>query len=221
MKAKGVDLKDVRSDLMTFNAFSHTKKKIMPLSIHRAELERATDLNAIFDLIATEYATFLDIEVFQFLLNKYHLDEGQEEFKYRDHMKAYINKHKISEFMEINPLLRNITDASEQLILKVDIETTETVAKITNLKAEVAKILGIKTASLQLIDIAEGCVVVIFLIPTPVAEDIFNTKTSFDKKQQKAFKASSVSSLHCNNYTFTFTGESPNFTQYKHKIIPR
>ena len=82
---------------------------------------------------------------------------------------------------------------------RCSIEQTSTLAK-----SSMAKILGINSAALSLRDIKEGCVVATFLLPTPVAEIIFNKCTEFTKEQVKQFKALSVLWLKCNGFLFDF-----------------
>lgn len=80
-------------------------------------------------------------------MNSYKLDQGQEELKYPEHLKAYINKHKIEEFAKINsflnnPLLKNVSASSKQksLILKIDIKSTSRLAKLMDIQTAIAKI---------------------------------------------------------------------------------
>ena len=221
LQAKGVRPVDLCSDLMNLTAFNHTRKKRSLLSSHRNELHKATELNGIFDLIAIEYSSFLNYDVFRWIVDRHHLDNGQEEFQYPQHLKAYLNSHKISEFVEINPLLKDFSDASKEMVLKVDIKLTSELAKLEQLRAAVAKILKLKPAALRLLDVEEGCVVVTFLIPSPVAEIIFSKHSVLTVEQVEEFQASKVIWLECNDRTFSFTaegqkhyvhGEAPDFT---------
>ena len=205
LQAKGVRPVDLCSDLMNLTAFNHTSKKRSLLSSHRTELHNATELNGIFDLIAIEYSSFLNYDVFQWIVDRHHLDNGKEEFQYPQHLKAYLNSHKISEFVEINPLLKDFSDASKEIVLKVDIKLTSELAKLERLRAAVAKILKLKPAALRLLDVEEGCVVVTFLIPSPVAEVIFSKHSVLTVEQVEEFRAWKVIWLECNDRTFSFT----------------
>ena len=198
---------DLCSDLMNLTAFNHTRKKRSLLSSHRTELHNATELNGIFDLIAIEYSSFLNYDVFRWIVDRHHLDNGQEEFQYPQHLKAYLNSHKISEFVEINPLLKGFSDASKEMVLKVDIKLTSELAKLERLRAVVAKILRLKPAALRLLDVEEGCVVVTFLISSPVAEIIFSKHSVLTVEQVEEFRALNVLWLECNDRTFSFTTE--------------
>ena len=205
LQEKGVSPKDLGSDLITKPAFNNTKGKPTLLSTHKAELEGATDLNTIFNLLATEYASFLDYEIFQYIVD--HIDEGQKELKYAEHLEAYIKKLKISEFIEINPQLETLTKSSK-IFLKIDIESTSEVIQIKTLKSAVADILGIKSAAIRLLDIKDGCVAVTFQIPTPIVDAIFNKNTTLTEEQLEKLRAFSVLQLQYDDYLFDFTGKN-------------
>ena len=211
LQAKGVRPADLCADLMNLTAFNHTRKKRSLLSSHKTDLRDATELNGIFYLISDEYSSFLNFEVFQWIVDRHHLDNGQEEFQYPQHLKAYLNSHKISEFVEINPLLKDFSDASKEMVLKMDIESTSELAKLEKLRTAVAQILGLQPAALRLLDVEEGCVVVTFLIPSPVAEIIFSKHSVLTVEQVEEFRAWKVIWLECNDRTFSFT------TGYEHQ----
>ena len=112
----------------------------------------------------------MDYDIFQILVDKYKIADEQEELKYPEYLKAYINKHNISEFIEINPQLKELLDSSEILNLKFDIQLlTSKLSRIKKLKSTVAEILGVKSRVLRLIDIEEGLVDAKFHIPAPIA----------------------------------------------------
>ena len=202
LQAKGIDAKQLGFKLLNLSAFNHSGQKRMLLSTHEAELKRAVDLYDIFSLLTMEYASFLNYEVFQFIVNKYKLDNGQDEFKYPEYLNTYVRKHKISEFIEINPLLKNFTDASKEVTLKININLTSELAKIKKLNVAVAKILGLHPAALRLLDVKEGCVIATFLMPSTLAEVIFNKHTIFTREQAEKFKDLSILWLKCDDWYY-------------------
>ena len=119
--------------------------------------------------------------------------------EYPDHLKAYLEKHKISEFIEINPLLREFTTKSTELVLKIDIEATSRLSKLKRLKTTVAKILGLKSRTLRLLDVNDGCIAATFLLPTLVAELVFTEHTALTDEQSEQLRNLSVLRLECNN----------------------
>lgn len=206
LRTNGISANVLCSDLLTVSAFSNTEQKRTLLSTHKTELEKAVDLYAVFNLLVTEYASFLNCDIFEYILDKYQLRTGQEELNYPEYLDAYIRKLKISEFIKINPLLKKFTATSKELVLKIDIEATSRLSKILHLKNTIASILGVNNAALQLVDIKEGCVLVSFLIPTAVAEVTFNEHTVFTQEQTELLQTAQVSwlkweamsySVHC------------------------
>ena len=139
-------------------------------------------------------------------MEKYRIDNGQEELKYAEHLEAYIKRIKISEFIEINPQLKSLTK-SNKIILKIDIESTSEVFQIKTLKSAVADILGIKSAALRLLDIHEGCVVATFMIPSLLAEAIFKKSSVLTEEQLQKFRGLPVLKLQYNDYMFDFTAK--------------
>ena len=209
LKTKGVCAKDLSSDLQTVSAFNHAKQKRLLLSAHETELKRSEDLNDVFNLLAKEYASFLNYGIFEYIIETYDIDKDNEKLKYPEKLKAYIKRHKISEFVKINPLLESFVDTSEQLslILKVDIDATCRLAKIKDIETELADILELKPVALRIYDVKDGCVVVKFLIPRPVAEVIFNRDTVFTEDQTQQFQALRAKWLECNGFKYIFSGD--------------
>ena len=115
LQEQGVGAKDLTFYLLTLSAFNHSEQKEMLLLTHEAELNRADDLIDVLKVIMREYASFMNYEIFQYIVDKYKLDNGEEAFKYPEHLEAYVNRLKIAEFAEINPLLKESTDASKKL----------------------------------------------------------------------------------------------------------
>jgi len=203
LQSQGVLPKDLRSHLLVISAFNHAEQKRTLLSDHEVELMKAVDLNDIFNLIAKEYASFLNYSIFQGLVDKYNIDHGQEEFKYPEYLEDFINKHTISEFSKSNPLRKKFPASSKELVLiKLNIKSTSRLAKIVKLKHAVAKILHLKSAALQLIDIKDGCVVAKFLMPTSIADVVLNRQTVLTEKQIKKLKELDILWLRCNGYEF-------------------
>ena len=214
LQDKGVTAKDLSANLLNISAFNHdkTEQQLMLMSAHKAELEKAVDLYDVFKLVSTVYASFLNYDIFQFIVNIYQIDHGQEELKYPQHLRTYINKHKLSECLHG---FRDITDGSSKLILKIDIEATSRLSKIIDIQSAIASILGMNFETLQLLNISDGCVVVTFLIPTHIAEIVFNKVTAFTGKQVQMFQAQSILTLECNSYTYSFVEKHCDDTDQK------
>ena len=205
LEAKKKKPGDLSTDLLNVPAFNHDKQARMLLSTHKTQLMAAKTLNDIFKLLSIEYASFLNYEIFQHIVDTNNLDNGDEVFKYPQKLNEYITKHKVSEFIKINPLSKKVTEASDELVLKFDIDSTSRVAKVDSLKKAIARIFDLNSLTLRLLDIKDGCVEVTFLIPTPVAKFVFNEKRVLTEEQAKQFQALPISWMKCNGRTFDFT----------------
>ena len=108
---KGVTVKELSSYLLSLPAFDYDVHNEV-MSQKRNELEGASDIIDIFNIIARDHASFLEYDIFQGIVGEYKLDRSQEPLQYPDHLKAYIQKHTISEFMKLNPTLKNFQELS-------------------------------------------------------------------------------------------------------------
>jgi hypothetical protein len=175
----------------------------------KTELDEADTINKIFDLLTCYCASFINFQVFQLLAKHFCIESDDEIMKYPEHLEAYINLHKISEFIIINPALKKYRgESGAKLVFKFDIENTCKLARISELQAAVAKVLNLQASTLQLLDITKGCVMVTFLIPTEVADIIFVDDKQFTQEDAKNLRASSVKWLTCNGYKYDFSKDN-------------
>ena len=208
IKAKNISVSDFRSYLLSLTAFRPgCKEQCKLLSGMKAELDEADTINKIFDLVNCKCASFFDTKIFERLVIRFGIKDTENTgiLNYPEHLKAYINMHKISEFIAINPALKKHSTGSAKISFKFDIELTSKLAKVTNLQAAVAKILGLKASTLQLLSIEKGCITVTFYIPAEAADIIFGQKKQFTPKDIVDFQALSVSWLECNGHIFEFS----------------
>ena len=206
IKEKGVSPEDLQTYLLSLSATSKSSKgpKLTLLSDKETELWKCDSIATIFRFLTTRCASFLNYDIFQFILEHYNIcDDDQEKLRYPEHLKAYIEKHKISEFAGVNPLLKS-KNGSKELVLKFDIETTCSLAKVNELKKLIAEIMDLSPSALEIVDIEDGCVIVTFLIPTSVADVLFTHDTVLTPQQEKELRNASVLWLKCNGYTFNF-----------------
>ena len=208
VQGKGVTVEELRYYLLHLPAVNKTHKdqNLTLLADKEVELEKCNTIIEIFTFLTKKCASFLNYEIFHGILMNYDIPEDQEKLKYPEHLKAFIEKHKISEFVKINPQLKP-KNGSKELILKCDIENTCRLAKITDLKKSISKIFGLLPSALEIIDIEDGCVVVTFSIPASVADAIFTSNTVLLPHQEDELRNASVRWLKCNGYTFHFGKE--------------
>ena len=205
LEEKGVSPVALRSYLLSVTAFSnkYDGQRLALISDKKNKLENAETITDIFIFLTTECASFLNYDIFQDILEKYKINEDQKELKYPEHIQDYIEKHKVSEFVKINPLLKS-KNSFEKLTLKYDVEYTCRLAKVKELKNSIAEIMDLNPSALHIVDIKEGCIVVTFLIPASVADSIFTPDTVFTSEQEAELRAASVKWLKCKGYTFFF-----------------
>ena len=202
---KGVSAGELCAYLLALPAFDSIKLKLSLLSDIRAELEKATTINGIFNVLNSNYASFINYKIFQRIADDFDIDQDQEKMKYPEYLDAYIKMHKISEFEDINPMLKKVESGSKKMVLKFDIELTRALAKLQDLTSAVAKLLGLRPSALRLLHIEEGCVVMTLLIPAPVADFIFSRDNAFATGEVKEFQALSILWLECNGHKYEFT----------------
>lgn len=197
---KGITVQDLCLYLMNLPALecNYDDKKHKLLSGVKAKLQETTTIHGIFTLLSLECASFLNYGVFQSILDDHDIVQNSDALRYSKHLKDYLDMHKISEFLEINPRLEKFTnDASKKLILKFNIALSSRVTRVLDLKRTIAKILRLLPSALQLVGIEEGCLIVTFLIPSFASD--------FTPEQIREFQAlSSVLWLKCGDQEFHF-----------------
>ena len=152
LQAKGVHVKDLRAYLLNLSVvqLTETKPKLMLLSQNRADLEKAIDLNEIFNFLSTNHASFLHYEIFAAVAEKYEIVRGK---KYPEELKAWINKHRVPNFATVNLQLKEFSEGSKKLVLRLDIKSTCELARLKKLKPALANVLGVKASMLEILDV--------------------------------------------------------------------
>lgn len=182
-------------------------KNLMLLSAKRNEFERAKDITDIFFILKEECSSFLNYHIFEIILAGFGIKYVHDDLKYPAMLECYINKHKVSEFIQVHPLLNECSDSTKELVIILDIDAICKLCKIVDLGEAVARVMKLEPYSLLIHEIGEACVIVTFLIPSPVANVIFmgNATDIFSSEQKKQFRKLSVKVLICNDYEFSFT----------------
>ena len=172
-------------------------------------LPKEPDIYDIFVLIDDEFASYLHYEVFETILIEYSspLERDCDKLRYSDYLKLYIKQLNIKEFLKLNPDLEKISATSKELCLKIDMDETTKITHIKDLESSIAGILGLglTPSDLKLIDVEEGCLILTFLIPAAIADNIFAKNISAD--QIKKFQSLSILWIKCGNIMVETTGE--------------
>ena len=142
----------------------------------RKKFCEAESVDAIFCLLS-EYTSFLDYDIYLRIANKYKIDIKQEKSEYLKHLSDYVNKHRISELVQLLPTLSNYTekmaDVSKTLVFKLNIKLSCKLADLIELKSAIARVLGFNPTALRLVGVNEGSVLVTFLVPALAADLVF------------------------------------------------
>ena len=196
---------DFRYFLLHLDAFDHDSE-IKLLSDIGNELRGLTTATEMFVYLTTDthkLVSFLNYEIIECIIDKFGTNKERREMKaYVEEVKEFAKKHKLAEFIEINPDLK-AHDAMEKVTLKVDIDEFQKLAEVMDLKCKLANILELRASTLSLLDVKKGCVVVTFLIPRSVANIIFNENREFTMEQFKEFKdMKPIRWLECGDFRF-------------------
>lgn len=205
IKSKGISVSELRAFLMSQSAFDHEDQDFKLFSDRKDELERAVEVNQIFNFLNSGCASFLDFKIFEKIINKYDLNKDQEELTYPEHLENYINKHTISEFLDINPALVKYTEASEKVLLKFNIKQTCKLARVKSLSGAVAEKMKWNPSAVLIYDIDKGCVIVTLLIPASLANAVFIGKELFSDSEKADFLQMNILWLKCNGFTYDFS----------------
>lgn len=207
LEKKNVDVGTLRTFLLGFPAFISGcgDQRLMLLASKKNELEKCSSVCEIFALLKTQCSSFLNCRIFERIMKSFEIKTDQEYLNYPDKLKAYIEKHRVSEFVELKPIISELTDDTKELVLVLDIPATSKLAEATNIVETVAKIMNLNPSAVLIHSIKRKCVVVTVLIPTPVADYIFVSDDIFSKDENQKFRNQSVQQLRCSNYCFDFT----------------
>ena len=138
VKATGVSVEDFRTYLLKLPAFANDQQ-VKVLSGVEPEMKEADTINKIFDLLDEKYASFLNYDIFQSIQDTFCRGIDSEDLKYSEHLKAYVNEHKISELCSVDSQLAKFNDTDEKLQFKFDIEMMSSkVAKVLDIKKRIA-----------------------------------------------------------------------------------
>jgi hypothetical protein len=171
----------------------------------KEDIKQAEDVYEIF--IALIYCTsFLNYSIFENIVIQFELDEGQSGLQYPGELQQYINKHTISEFIEVHPVLNKYTDGTKKLVLILDVELTCQFSMLVDVGHSVAHVMDMDECDILIHNVGKHCVIVTFLIPSFVADKIFTGPAAkiFSLDQKEQFRNLSVLQLKCNGYDFNF-----------------
>ena len=207
IKRKGVTASELSSYLLPQSAYDYDSDNFKLLSEKKVEFECAENVDKVFNLLVYEYCSFLNINIFEDLVKDYKLDEGQEELKYPAYLQKFIKEHTIAEIIYVDSKPVELTNASKEFGVKLNIEHTSTLAKLKDLQHAIARIMKWNISSLRIYDVREGCTEVKFLIPASLATATFtHDGITIPANLKKKFIKLDVLCLECNGLSYNFSG---------------
>lgn len=183
--------------------------RLFPLkSEARKELKKAGTIDDIFTILG-ENTSFLKCELYYGIIDNFALDENEEIFQYSQFLKDYINKHKLSEIIEINPKLKAVVDMEAAktavTLIKLDISsTTPHLTDVVDIVKSVAGIIGLNPSEVKIADIKDGCVMITLHIPADFANSVFTKEKKFTVEEVEKFRALSVMWIESNGHVYKF-----------------
>lgn len=224
--SKGVSVDEFRNDLLNMSAFEDEEddQQCKLLAQVREKLEKADSISKIFSFVR-EWASFLNDDIFQCIMEQYDIPKDRESMKYPEYLHEYLLKHELSHFTKINPKPEKL-EQMEKAQLDVTSETTLTlkvnskrlcrIAHVVNLKRTIATILRMKVSALRLLDIREGCIEVTFLVPSLTPGFL-----SLTPAQRKQFQDLSIEWVKCGEREVNFALDESEFSRItsKHGIL--
>ena len=206
---KKVDIKRLKTYCLSLHP-GRDEHNLMPLSSRAGNALEGLD--NVYDIIGRlrNFTSFLDYHLFEKLIQKFKIDETQEELKYPEKLQQYIEKHTVSEFMEVHPVLNDpkYVDDTKNLVIILNVQqVTCQMREVVNIGQVVPHIMNLDQSQLLIHNIGGGCVTVTFLIPTLVAEHIFSGRI-FSQEQIQELQNVSVMMLKCNGYEFDLSSPS-------------
>ena len=210
LKNKEVDISELRAYCLSLYVGCDEHNLVLMSSRVGDEFDKVDN---IFDFMTKlrKFVSFLDCHFFEEIVIQFKIDDTQKELKYPEKLRQYVQKHTVSEFIDIHPVLNEYTDDMKELVIVLDIEQiTSNMSQVLDVGQALAHIMKLDQCKLLIHNIGRGCVTVTFLIPTLAAEHIFSGRKEciFSQQQIEELRKVSIAMLKCNNYEFDLTSPS-------------
>ena len=167
-----------------------------------AEIRKCTTIDDVF-LVLQEYCSFFNYRIIQKIISWFPTpDDERRLHEYTDDFKEFCKRRTF----ECPPdVFGHIREGKSTLVVKTEDswgphEKThgKTLDWVLQLQNSLAKILEVETETLYLCQIDEGCIELLFTVPSFVTEDIFPLSV----EQERSLVAIEVAKLTCGKYTF-------------------
>jgi hypothetical protein len=196
--------------LPSFTSCKENDQNPALLSQNADEFEHAGNIPKVFQILTTrKYISFLNCDILNYLVRRFQLALDTESCSYPGELRKYAEKHKISELSKVIQIQQNplLGEDKQELTLIVDIPATFKVSDVLDIREEFARILGVDKSVLDIYNVKEHCVHLVFLLPTFIADAIFTKETILSAEQIDSLIILSVMSLECNGFMLSLYGQ--------------
>lgn len=210
----------VSSFLLSLPAFKSDEqgrqRGLVLLSGIRDQLENAVTIYQVIDTLSVEHASYLNCEIYQSIVGEFGTKKDHDKMnRYFLHLQDYIDRHKLLEYLELHPS-RKGTDPSNKLFLRLNFDMNMRISHLLEWRTLFAAVLGLWGTTLRMYGVNEGpdceSVVVIFLIPTIIAEEVF-TDLRLTAQQISEFRTLSVLWMRYCDFVYDFTEGTKDSTE--------
>ena len=198
--ASNVSVMKLHNRLSTLGAYRPTRDAVPLLRNQLDEIKRAKDVEEVFSILV-DYYSFFNYGIIEKIIGWFGTQEDKERLEtYTDHFKRFCKRRTF----ECPPDIfgRAVNEGKTNLVVKVEESwdpsdgcSLEVVLRLRNCLAE---ILGVESETLYLCQIDNGCVELLFQVPSFVEEDIF----PLSLEQERSLLPVGVTRLTCGSYSY-------------------
>lgn len=208
----GLTAEVLSSFLLSLPAFKNERMKergLVLLSGVRDQLEKAESIYDVINTLSVDHASFVNCDIYKNIVGEFGCERDHDRLsRYLELLHDYIDRHKLLEYIELNPTFGRVADASDKIIVRLDVDLTMRISQLLDHRIKLAAVLGLWGTTLRLFDLEEGGTVIItFLIPGILAREVFADLT-LTPQQVGEFRALSVVWLKYRDTTLNFAMES-------------
>lgn len=157
-------------------------------------LDNITDIEGVKDVIQ-EHSTFFDFRPVQYMIENIGLEKDRKLLEeYKEDFEHYIKRRVFECPCKVGP-----SDAPNSTELCVKLESDyDKLVELKQFECQLSLVLDIAVYVLRLSSVKDGCIQLIFLIPSFLEEAIF----PLSKEQEAALKELGIIQLCCGSYHF-------------------
>jgi hypothetical protein len=170
LKARKIEPKSLINTLSQCEIYSIEKERKMKIfQLHSRDLSEAKDIYDIF-LIISPYYSWFNYELFKKIVNTHGSDVDKDNMEqYCQDFSVYCQRIPCVEFQENNSKSSRQTKIRFKLNLNIK---SLNVYEIKCIQRNIAKILKLQSSVLVLSSIGDGCMALVFLVPSHVAAQL-------------------------------------------------